>query len=130
MYRSKAIEQKGKCVVEAILEGKIGNFEVYVYNTLGESQKMESRSNQIGSSVVRYLQTFEDENFVEKVLKMILEIDEYNFIEIFRVAQDLSTKLATYLGNRRMKTSYLRRHPDLSEYAYDMSLWMAKYLKK
>ena len=128
-YRSKTAQDKGKKVVEAILDGRVDNFESYVYRTLGDTQRVDARANQIGSSVVRYLQSEDDEEFVKSIFNKIIEIEGYSFIEIFRVAQDLSTKFDRYKDNRKMKSSYLLRHPDLSPWAYDLSLWMAAYLE-
>lgn len=127
-YRSSRIEEKGKCVVDALLDGRVDNFESYAYRTLGDTQRIETRACQIGTSVVKYLQTVEDEEFVKSVFEKIMQTSGYTFIEVFRVAQDLSTKLDRYKGSTKMKNSYLLRHPDLREPAYKLSLWMANYL--
>lgn len=128
-YRSTKIEKEGKEVVDDLLDGRVKNFEVYARKTLGETQLIGTRSNKIGTSVVRYLQTIDDEDYVDTVLEKIMETERCNFVEIFRVASDLAVKYPRYKDNNKMKKSYLLMHPDVSNIAYDMALWMAGKLK-
>ena len=129
-YYSKRSEKWGKEVIDDILEGRIDNFEKYTVKTVGDTQLISTRAYQIGSSVVQVLQSTEDEELVAAVVTKIFETKNSQFIEIFRIAQDLGTKIERYQENRKMKNSYLLRHPDVKEHVYDLSLWLAICMNK
>jgi len=129
-YYSRRNEKRGKEVIDDILSGRIDNFEKYTFKTVGETQLVSTRASQIGSSVVKVLQSIEDEELVEEVVAKIFKTEKFKFIEVFRVAQDLGTKIEKYEGSKKMKNSYLLMHPDVREGVYDLSLWLAVCLNR